>query len=166
MIKEQCVPTPSAARDLVLGITPFHEPNADLVVAVERAGYLGVLDLGADSGAARAALDRVRRRLGGRPFGVRVRGDRAAEAALPPEVDTVLLDPVLSLGNWPGGGAEGGAGGGVRVLAEVTSATEAAEALRRGAAGLVARGFEAAGRIGELSTFVLVQRLVTAFPGV
>jgi acyl transferase domain-containing protein/NAD(P)H-dependent flavin oxidoreductase YrpB (nitropropane dioxygenase family) len=167
MTKEQCVPTPSAARDLVLGVTPFHEPNADLVVAVERAGYLGVLDLGADSGAARAALDRVRRRLAGRPFGVRIRGDRAAEAVLPPEVDTVLLDPALAPGDWPGSGADGGSGAGrVRVLAEVTSATEAAEALRRGAAGLVARGFEGGGRIGELSTFVLVQRLVTVFPGV
>lgn len=28
------MPTPSTDRDLVLGITPFHQPNADLVVAV------------------------------------------------------------------------------------------------------------------------------------
>jgi len=65
--KQQCVPKPSAARDLVLGITPFNAPNADLVVAVERAGYLGVLDLGPDAGTARAALERVRVRLRSRP---------------------------------------------------------------------------------------------------
>src|ERR1700749_4115732 len=100
MTKEQCVPTPSAARDLVLGITPFHEPNADLVVAVERAGYLGVLDLGADSGAARAALDRGRQRRPGRPFGVRMRG-AAVATALPPEVDTIVFDPQQCPGFWP-----------------------------------------------------------------
>jgi hypothetical protein len=100
------VPTPSAARDLVLGITPFQEPDADLVAAVERAGYLGVLDLGSDPVAAGAALARVRQRLGGRPFGVRVRGDQAAGSALPPEADTVVLDPVLCPGPWPNGGPD------------------------------------------------------------
>ena len=44
--------TTNSDRDLVIGITPFHEPNADLVVAIERAGYLGVLDLGPDQAAA------------------------------------------------------------------------------------------------------------------
>jgi Nitronate monooxygenase len=157
--KEQCVPKPSTARDLVLGITPFNAPNADLVVAVERAGYLGVLDLGQEAGAAGAALERVRLRLRGRPFGVRIRGGGALDAvSLPPEVDTVLLDPVLSPEIWPVGT--------VRVLAEVTSAEEAEQALRHGADGLVARGFEAGGRIGELSTFVLVQRLVAEFAGI
>ena len=53
------MPTPSAARDLVLGLPPFHEPNADLVVAVARAGHLGVLDLGSDPAAGRAALARL-----------------------------------------------------------------------------------------------------------
>jgi 3-oxoacyl-(acyl-carrier-protein) synthase/NAD(P)H-dependent flavin oxidoreductase YrpB (nitropropane dioxygenase family) len=70
---------------------------------------------------------------------------------------------VLGQEFWPDAGHSGAA---VRVLAEVTSAAEAEAALKRGAHGLVARGFEAGGRIGELSTFVLVQRLVTAFPGV
>jgi acyl transferase domain-containing protein/NAD(P)H-dependent flavin oxidoreductase YrpB (nitropropane dioxygenase family) len=142
----------STDRDLVMGITPFHEPNADLVVAIERAGFLGVLDLGQDAVAARAALERVRRRLG-RPFGVRISGGCALSPVdLPPEVDTVLVDPVGAWGTCAG-----------RVLAEVTSAQEAREALRHGATGLVARGFEAGGRIAGLSTFVLVQRLVSEF---
>ena len=156
------MPTPSTARDLILGISPLSQPNADLVVAVERAGYLGVLDLGTDSGAARAALERVRQRLGGSPFGVRITeggGFEAVGLPLPPGVDTILLDPVLCDSPWAAMST-------ARVLAEVTSAQEAEEALRHGAYGLVARGFEAAGRIAELSTFVLVQRLIAAFPGV
>src|SRR5487761_580581 len=126
-------------RDLVVGITPFCEPNADLVVAIERAGHLGVLDLGPDATAARTALNRVRSRWG-RPFGVRIAASSPLSPAdLPAEV-------------WRDA-AE-------RVLAEVTTHEEALQAARRGAHGLVARGFEAGGRIGDLSTFVLVQRLV------
>ncbi len=142
------------ARDLVIGITPFNEPAADLVVAVERAGYLGILDLGPDD-AGLAALKRVRARLN-RPFGARIpAGCPVSLGDLPPEVDTVLIDPALVPGTW-----RHAAG---RVLAEVTSAEEARDALRRGASGLVARGFEAGGRVAELSTFVLVQRLVREF---
>jgi hypothetical protein len=33
-------------RELVVGITPFEEPNAALAVALARAGSVGVLDLG------------------------------------------------------------------------------------------------------------------------
>jgi len=151
------VPTTSDDRDLVMGITPFHEPNPDLVVAIERAGYLGVLDLGPAGAAARAALERARRRLAGRPFGVRISAGCPIEPDdLPPEVDTLLVDTALADTGvaWPSIG---------RVLAEVTSPEEAREALRRGADGLVARGFEAGGRVGQLSTFVLVQRLVAEF---
>ena len=139
-------------RDLVVGITPFCEPNADLVVAIERAGHLGVLDLGPDATAARTALNRVRSRWG-RPFGVRIAASSPLSPAdLPAEVDTVIIDPAVSAEIWRDA-AE-------RVLAEVTSHEEALQAARRGAHGLVARGFEAGGRIGDLSTFVLVQRLV------
>jgi acyl transferase domain-containing protein/NAD(P)H-dependent flavin oxidoreductase YrpB (nitropropane dioxygenase family) len=153
----------SSVRDLVMGITPFNEPNADLVVAIERAGYLGVLDLGPDSAPARAALDRVRRRLGQR-FGVRVTsGCTLSPADLPPEVDTVLVDLVLAPDTWRSGIAGMRRNRTLRVLAEVSCPEEAAAAAEQGADGLVARGFEAAGRIGELSTFVLVQRLLAEF---
>jgi acyl transferase domain-containing protein/NAD(P)H-dependent flavin oxidoreductase YrpB (nitropropane dioxygenase family)/NADP-dependent 3-hydroxy acid dehydrogenase YdfG len=148
------MPHTALARDLVAGITPFREPNADLVVAIERAGGLGVLDLGPDAGAARAALSQVLRRWG-RPFGVRLAPDAPLAAAdLPEEVDTVVVDLAVPASAWPSGR---------RVLAEVTSGPEAREALRRGAHGLVARGSEAGGRIGDLSTFMLLQHLLAAF---
>ncbi|MDQ1393655.1 MAG: hypothetical protein QOF30_2632, partial [Acidimicrobiaceae bacterium] len=40
-------------RDLILGITPFEEPNAQLAVAIERAGGIGILGFGHDGPAAR-----------------------------------------------------------------------------------------------------------------
>ncbi|MGH1552492.1 nitronate monooxygenase [Streptomyces sp. L7] len=52
-----------------------------------------------------------------------------------------------------------------RVLVEVTDPDQALAAVRLGAHGLIARGAESGGRIGELSTFVLLQRLL-AEPGV
>ncbi|MEK8169095.1 nitronate monooxygenase [Streptomyces sp. M19] len=66
----------------------------------------------------------------------------------------------------PHRGAGGGRDGdrrrlpGRRLLAEVTSGEQARAAVAAGAHGLIARGHEAGGRGGELSTFVLVQQLL------
>jgi acyl transferase domain-containing protein/NAD(P)H-dependent flavin oxidoreductase YrpB (nitropropane dioxygenase family) len=144
-----------------VGITPFREPNADLVVAIERAGGLGVLDLGTEDAAARAALDRVRSRWGG-PFGVRIAaGCPLSPADLPAEVDTILIGPDLTADIWWTAAAR--RDGAKRLIAEVTSPGQAAEAQRRGADGLVARGFEAGGPVGVISAFVLVQHLAAEF---
>ncbi|SHM26382.1 type I polyketide synthase [Streptomyces yunnanensis] len=145
------------STETILGVSPFGEPDPRLVAAVCRAGGLGVLDLGRGRRrAARAALQLVRQWVPG-PFGVRV----GAGCALGPEdlaanggVHTVLLDADAGLG--PGDLAAGRH----RVLAEVTGYEEALAAARAGAHGLVARGNEAGGRVGELSTFVLLQQLV------
>ncbi len=141
------------SRDLVLGLTPFTEPNAALVVAVERAGGLGVLDLGRDADAARDALARVAARWG-RPFGVRIpAGCPITPVELPPDVDTVVIDAtVLASGAFPVTGR--------RVLAEATSPDEARAAVEQGATGIIAKGMESGGRIGEYSAYVLLQRLV------
>ncbi len=47
-----------------------------------------------------------------------------------------------------------------RVLVEITGVEEALQAAQQGAAGLVARGHEAGGRVGELGSFVLLQQLL------
>ena len=58
-------------RSLVVGVTPLGAPNAPLVAAVERAGGLGVLDLGRDRQRAVAALADTAR-WAPASFGVRV----------------------------------------------------------------------------------------------
>ncbi|MBH1937601.1 SDR family NAD(P)-dependent oxidoreductase [Streptomyces sp. AV19] len=118
-----------------------------------------MLDLGrVRRRAALEALRLVRQWVPG-PFGVRI----GAGCALGPddladdgEALTVLLGADAEL--LPGDLAAGRH----RVLAEVTSYDEALAAVRAGAHGLVARGNEAGGRVGELSTFVLLQQLVAA----
>ncbi len=147
-------------RCLVVGVTPLAEPNAALVAAVERAGGLGVLDLGRDRHRALAALADAARWVPA-TFGVRVGpGCPVVPADLPAAVDTV----VLAAGSPWALPDVAAAGGGRLVLVEVCSSDEADRALDAGADGLVARGAEAGGRVGELTTFVLLQTLLAHLP--
>jgi acyl transferase domain-containing protein/NAD(P)H-dependent flavin oxidoreductase YrpB (nitropropane dioxygenase family)/NAD(P)-dependent dehydrogenase (short-subunit alcohol dehydrogenase family) len=137
-------------QELVVGITPFEEPNAALAVALARAGAVGVLSLGRDAERARAALADVCRWWGG-TFGVRVPpGCALRPADLPEQVDMVVHGPGTP---WP-------IAAGRRTLVEVVSLAEAQAAVRAGAYGLIAKGAEAGGRIGTTTTFVLLQQLL------
>ncbi|MFD2421010.1 SDR family NAD(P)-dependent oxidoreductase [Amycolatopsis pigmentata] len=139
-------------RELVIGLSPLGRPGARVVAAVCRAGGLGVLDLGAGDVRVREALALTEQWSRG-PYGVRVpQGCRLEPADLPAGVDTVLLGRNSP---WRPSDPDG-----YRVLAEVTSSEEATRAAEEGAHGLVARGNEAGGRVGELSSFVLLQQLL------
>ncbi|UFR05852.1 SDR family oxidoreductase [Streptomyces sp. Go40/10] len=148
--------SPVRAHDLILCLTPFGEPDAGLAAAATAAGALGILDLGTGDRRSREQLSRLRRAAPG-PFGLRV----TRRCALAPAdlgdaegaVDTVVLTP-----DAPWKAAE--LPSGIRVLAEVTDLAQARTAVRAGARGLIARGGESGGRVGELSTFVLLQQLL------
>ncbi|MGW3012839.1 SDR family NAD(P)-dependent oxidoreductase [Streptomyces sp. NPDC001219] len=147
--------TTARLTDAVLGISPFGEPDPRIVAAVCRAGGLGVLDLGRGDRRAREALESVRQWVS-RPFGVRVAAGcavTAAELVSGGGVHTVVLGVQAAL-------RVDDLVADHRVLVEVTSHAEALEAARSGAHGLIARGSESGGRIGELSTFVLLQQLM------
>ncbi|HEX3334651.1 MAG TPA: beta-ketoacyl synthase N-terminal-like domain-containing protein, partial [Acidimicrobiales bacterium] len=153
---------------LVLGVDPTpegHDKPASVapIVAVCRAGALGVIDLERDTDLPRV-LGMVSARTT-KPFGVQP-GRHVAEAAaelaalLPPQVTTVVIDATT---------AEELAGrstlaGAVRafsdrdVLIEVTSRQAALDAVAAGAAGLIAKGCESGGRVGCVETFVLLQQ--------
>ena len=148
----------SPLADIVIGITPFHEPDAGLAAAVCRAGALGVLDLGAGDRRSREELARLREQAPG-PFGVRVGpGCRIAPGDLGDPGGggrpTVLLD--ADAAGWDLASLVTVQ----RVLVEVTDLEQARTAVRGGAHGLIARGSESGGRVGELSTFVLLQQLL------
>ncbi|GHG32886.1 MULTISPECIES: type I polyketide synthase [Amycolatopsis] len=102
--------------------------DPDVVAAVARRGGLGVLD-GADPEALRLVAARVRV-----PYAVRTDGPVPEGAAF----------AVRTRAPWAGS------------FAEVADVATAAEAVRGGALGLVARG-------GDLSDFVLLQQLLAAF---
>ncbi|MEU5278240.1 SDR family oxidoreductase [Streptomyces asoensis] len=159
------------SEDMIIGITPFGEPDAGLALAVGRAGGLGVLDLGSGDRRSREALSRMRRAAPG-AFGVRIGAHcRFDPAELEPGGPHTVV-----VGAWESGTpgtsdiaapltSIAALAGRHRVLAEVTDLPGALDALGAGAHGLIARGAECGGRIGELSTFVLLQQLLAA-PGV
>ncbi|MGP3966141.1 SDR family NAD(P)-dependent oxidoreductase [Streptomyces sp. 6N223] len=142
----------STRSGLVVAVNPVHRPSPRLTVAAARAGALGILEL--PTGDERRVADclDVTSRWSSLPFGVRVRpGCPVTASSLPALADTVLLaDPGRSPAEF----------GERRVLAEVTDLPGARRAARGGAAGLVVRGAEAGGAVGELSTFVLLQRVL------
>ncbi|MEU6081379.1 SDR family oxidoreductase [Streptomyces sp. NPDC047108] len=147
--------TTAPATETVLGISPFGEPDPRVVAAVCRAGGLGILDLGDGGRRAREALASVREWVPG-PFGVRMAAGctpSARDLLDGGAVHTVLLGAGAPLAPSTLAAAH-------RVLVEVTDRDEAAAAVGAGAHGLVARGNESGGRVGELSTFVLLQQLL------
>ncbi|GAB2698114.1 type I polyketide synthase [Kitasatospora kifunensis] len=153
-------PCTGLLTDLVIGVTPFCQPDAGLAEAVCRAGGLGVLDLGTGDRRSREELAALKERLGGR-FGVRVGpGCRLSPGELG-SLDGARPETVVLAGQVPGWEpAELAAQ--YRLLIEVTELGQAVAAVRAGAHGLIARGSESGGRVGELSTFVLLQRLLGA----
>ena len=136
--------------DRIIAISPFGRPDGRIVVAAARAGATSIVDLGTDEARARVELDLIVARCG-EPFGVRL-GPTAPTLDLPAAVTTVVVTDVDQLG--------GAAFEGRRVLAEVTSLDDAARAVAAGAAGVIAKGSEAGGVIGDEPAFVLLQRLV------
>ncbi|CRK56359.1 modular polyketide synthase [Alloactinosynnema sp. L-07] len=135
----------------LIGISPFGGPDARLVAALSAAGAVGVLDLGAGDRRAMAELDRVTQWTSA-PFGVRL-ADCSDTPDLPDQVDLVVLG---------GDRTDVATFAGRRVLVEVTSLAQARSAVAAGASGVIARGHEAGGRVGELSSFVLLQHLLDA----
>ncbi|SDD93341.1 Acyl transferase domain-containing protein [Actinokineospora iranica] len=147
--------------ELVLGVGPAGQPCAGLCGAVSAAGGLGVLDLGAGDHRARAALTRAAGWPSGRPFGLRVPAGCAlgfddVAAILGPTADQV---EVVLLG-WGAPWSVSEVPDRYFVLVEVTSVAEALTAAAMGADGVVARGNEAGGRVGESGAFVLLQQLL------
>lgn len=144
------------SEDMIIGITPFGEPDAGLALAIAGAGGLGVLDLGDGGRRSREALARLRRSTPG-GFGVRV-GPRCRLS--PADLGTGGPHTVVLAADsaWPLGELVARH----RVLVEVTDLPGAREAARAGAHGLIARGGECGGRTGTLSTFVLLQQLLSA----
>ncbi|MBO0729113.1 MAG: nitronate monooxygenase, partial [Acidimicrobiaceae bacterium] len=149
-----------SARSQVIGADPFGRSAPELVVAVSRAGALGVLDV--DGPDWSRAIDEVRARTTD-PFAIRAGGARLAEPnfSLPAQVDTIVLAAGAAASRLPGPVADGRT-----VLATVRSQAESLCAMRAGADGLIAKGAESGGLVGNTEAFVFLQQLLAAHPGV
>jgi acyl transferase domain-containing protein/NAD(P)H-dependent flavin oxidoreductase YrpB (nitropropane dioxygenase family)/NAD(P)-dependent dehydrogenase (short-subunit alcohol dehydrogenase family) len=132
----------------LIAITPFQYPDARLVIALDKAGVLGVLDPGFDTEKAKQALSKLIERIPCQ-FGVVDRG--SIETSLVP-LDAVIIlpGPDYSVACWSPR----------PVLAQVTSLNEALRAEASGAFGLIAKGNESGGRVGMDTAFILLQQIL------
>jgi len=152
----------------VIAVTPAGVPDPAVAIAAVRAGGTGVVDLTVSPDEnGDAALDRLLSQVC-RGCGVRCEGadgqrisglverlsggdGRLELVILTPATPDLLRRNIEEL-RRPG----------VTVLVEATSADEAAAGLAAGADGLIARGNEAGGPVGDETTFILLQRLLSA----
>ncbi|MFV2123838.1 SDR family NAD(P)-dependent oxidoreductase [Micromonospora sp. LOL_013] len=152
-------------RDLVIAYTPCGEIESSprIASAVRRGGGTGVLDLAGTRPQVLRAVEQLAAWSDG-PIAVRV------PASCPASVDDLerlapgRVELVVVTGELPWDLSELVTR--YRVLVEVTSLAAARTAAAAGAHGLIARGMESGGEVGELSTFVLVQQLTAADLGV
>ena len=153
-----------ADTDVVVA-DPMRRSRPRLVVAALRAGAVGVLDVGSDAGGGPdggALADTVERILTRASGHLALRLDAALSAAGPPD-GAVAVDGIGTLVlTGPGPRAVAAwrtAWPDRRVLVEVTSRDEARAASDAGADGVIAKGCESGGRVGDVESFVLLQQV-------
>lgn len=137
----------------VVGITPLEKPDVRLALALEKAHAFPVLHLGRNRQQAAAALQAMAQQCAG-TFGVCFAGQELCDLPLPEKVVLIVLPadctPVKKAG--------------VQIYYQVCHLHEAIAAVERGADGLVVKGNEAAGRVGEAASFILFQQIVQQIP--
>ena len=149
------------SQSRLIAADPVGQPNPALVVAAVRAGAAGLLDLTRAETAADLLAGVASRVDGGfwvRP-GASVISDDAVRAALPPQVQGVVIDVATAGGELAASVTRWTIGSHRFAVAQVTSREEAEAALAAGAHQLLASGSEAGGRVGETEAFVLFQQI-------
>ncbi|CAM2066050.1 SDR family NAD(P)-dependent oxidoreductase [Sulfidibacter corallicola] len=135
----------------IVGITPLEYPDGQLARALNQTEALAVLDLGRDVSRARQAFGELAS-TAQKPFGVRLCADIVHE-----------LPDHEPLWQWVVGEIDSGWEAYVhthRVLVQVRDVEEAHRAAGSGAYGLIAKGDESGGGVGEESCYILLQRLI------
>ena len=149
----------------IIALSPAGLIDPSIPAAASRAGCLGVLDLEY----ARDHEDRVWRPCGnwrgiGGKSGIKLNAENdrlihAVSGKLPSSISTVILTPAK-----PGGLrtlVEAFHARDLFVILEVTSAAGAMEGSTAGADALLAKGNEAGGFVGEKTTFILLQQILS-----
>jgi acyl transferase domain-containing protein/NAD(P)H-dependent flavin oxidoreductase YrpB (nitropropane dioxygenase family)/NAD(P)-dependent dehydrogenase (short-subunit alcohol dehydrogenase family)/acyl carrier protein len=166
MAEKPFVPVTNPSSFAFIVLTPAGTPDARLAIAASRAGATGVLNLEftKDRPKALRAMNALGAHAGG-SFGVMV--DAAASSLLravlqtsPQGFGTVILTNPAGVPLEPAISASRKAG--KRVLVVTTSLTQALGAAGQPVDGLIAKGNEAGGWVGEETAFVLLQRLLPA----
>ncbi|BDU18884.1 type I polyketide synthase [Dyella sp. GSA-30] len=145
--------------DIVIGLTPLEQPDTNLTLAICRTGAIGVLDLGTDPAVAEKALIELRDNATS-AFGIRI-GRNFPPAAYDSLLDTLPPDTLVLLSADADTGVNIARSRNLAFACEVRGLQEALNAQGSGAIALIARGDESGGCSSQLSTFILLQTLVS-----
>ena len=143
-------------RFRLLAITPLERADLGLAKALKKLTVATALDLGRDPTRWPALFASIQRERG---IGLRLADsvEIPTDLALPANVDFLIVDGDGSAlpTSWRK----------APWIAQVVSINEAQRAIAFGASGLIAKGQESGGRVGDESSFVLLQRLVELTAG-
>ncbi|VUD47119.1 Phenolphthiocerol synthesis polyketide synthase type I Pks15/1 [Thalassocella blandensis] len=140
--------TESAMR--LLAISPFEKPDVALCRKWVKQGAVAAVDLGRDSSKWSDVFAKISQDNSGL-LGVRVPDAVNISAKeLPLNTAFVVLTAERDLAEWKA----------FPVIVQVTSKDEAARALEAGASGLIAKGRESGGVVGNETAYILLQRLL------
>src|ERR1700716_1844308 len=139
----------------LLAITPFERPDLSLARAFDRHGAAVAVDLGRNCSRHAQVLEALGplcARSPARTIGIRIADQvEIAPAQAPAGVGFVVLGEAQRVQFWREH---------VPVIVQVTCEAEARAAITAGAAGLIAKGEETGGRVGQGSAFILLQRIL------
>jgi 3-oxoacyl-(acyl-carrier-protein) synthase/NAD(P)H-dependent flavin oxidoreductase YrpB (nitropropane dioxygenase family) len=139
----------------LLAITPFERPDLSLARAFDRHGAAVAVDLGRNRSRHAQVLEALGplcARSSARTIGIRLPDQvQIAPAQAPAGVGFVVLGEPQHVQCWREH---------VPVIVQVTCEAEARAAIAAGAAGLIAKGEETGGRVGQGSAFILLQRIL------
>ena len=145
--------------------TPPGSPDPTLAIAGSRAGGIGVLNLEfvSDSRTCIEHIEKLSRYSARNDFGVKVAKDSSFKiseisAGLSKNLRLAVLSGIHK-GNLKDKVSELH-GLGLEVLIECVSFQEARDAEQAGAEGVIAKGHESGGRIGDETTFILLQLFI------
>lgn len=151
----------------ILALTPSASSDPAIAIAACRAGALGILNLeySQDVADIYSLINKVQKYTAN-PFGVKLGHLPAASVielvkSFPAQVEVLILTTRIHA--LAGPNIAKNSHKELSIIVEVTDVQQAVKAVESGAAGLIAKGNEASGWVGEETTFVLLQRLLNRF---
>ncbi|WP_316752724.1 SDR family NAD(P)-dependent oxidoreductase [Pedobacter gandavensis] len=140
---------------LIIGLTPFERPDVNLALSLSDAKAFPVLHLGRDRAKAADALEQLAQRSS-KEFGVCLVSEDLNDIILPAQVTMIILPygKKFTLTKQQ------------KLFYQVHDIDEARKAKAEGAAGIIIKGNEGAGKVGYESSYVLFQRIIKEIKGI
>ncbi|PSL27072.1 type I polyketide synthase [Chitinophaga ginsengisoli] len=136
----------------IIGLTPMEYPDVPLTLALAKANAFPVLHLGRNKDIAVKALEDLTQH--GYAFGVCYAEKEMTEIPLPEQVTLIIAPYHIKVNTRKR----------TRILYQVHTLFEAQQAAQDKADGIIIKGNEGAGKVGDESSFILFQQIIKALP--